>query len=166
MRGQPARRPDSGGRSTVYGTRGAVACEHPQAALAGIRVLDDGGNAADACVAMAASMAVLAPMSTGMGGDAFLLFYDAAKRRVLGANSCGQAPRAANIEKLRGRGIKEMPEHGGLSVTVPGAVRLWEDAVERLGRLTLSRLLVLQCHLYKHWGILYLWTGEEKDDRG
>jgi len=85
---------------------------------------------------------------------------------VLGANSCGQAPRAANIEKLRGRGIKEMPEHGGLSVTVPGAVRLWEDAVERLGRLTLSRLLVLQCHLYKHWGILYLWTGEEKDDRG
>ena len=141
MRGQPARRPDSGGRSTVFGTRGAVACEHPQAALAGIRALDDGGNAADACVAMAASMAVLAPMSTGMGGDAFLLFYDADTRRVIGANGCGRAPRAATIEKLRGRGIKEMPEQGGLSVTVPGAVRLWEDAVKRLGRLTLSRLL-------------------------
>ena len=80
MRDQPARRPDSGGRSTVFGARGAVASEHPQAALAGIRALDDGGNAADACVAMAASMAVLAPMSTGMGGDAFLLFYDADTR--------------------------------------------------------------------------------------
>ena len=80
MRGQPARRPDSGGRSTVFGMRGAVACEHPRAALAGIRALDDGGNAADACVAMAASVAVLAPMSTGMGGDAFLLFYDADTR--------------------------------------------------------------------------------------
>jgi gamma-glutamyltranspeptidase/glutathione hydrolase len=68
------------GRSTVFGTRGAVACEHPRAALAGIRALDDGGNIADACVAMAASVAVLAPMSTGMGGDAFLLFYDADTR--------------------------------------------------------------------------------------
>ena len=141
MRSQSAKRPDFGGRSTVLGTRGAVACEHPQAALAGIRALDNGGNAADACVAMAASMAVLAPMSTGMGGDAFLLFYDAGTRRVLGASGCGRAPRAATIEKLRGRGIKEMPEHGGLPITVPGAVRLWEDAAERLGRLTLSRLL-------------------------
>ncbi len=69
-------RPDLGGRSTVFGTRGAVACEHPLAALAGIKVLDEGGNAADACVAMAAAMAVLAPMATGMGGDAFLLFYE------------------------------------------------------------------------------------------
>src|SRR5215210_1303028 len=100
MRGQPARRPDSGGRSTVFGTRGAVACEHPQAALAGIRALDDGGNAADACVAMAASMAVLSPMSTGMGGDAFLLFYDADTRRVIGANGCGLSTRAATTEKL------------------------------------------------------------------
>src|SRR5215210_6206754 len=111
--GLTPRRPDLGGRSTVFGTRGAVACEHPLAALAGIKVLDEGGNAADACVAMAALMAVLAPMATGMGGDAFLLFFDAASGRVLGA----------------------------LTVTVPGAVRLWEDAAERLGRLSLSRLL-------------------------
>ena len=51
-----ARRPDLGGRSTVYGTKGAVACEHPGAALAGLRILDVGGNAADACVSMAACM--------------------------------------------------------------------------------------------------------------
>ena len=76
MKERGTRRPDSGGRSTVYGTRGAVSCEHPQAALVGIRTLDEGGNAADACVAMAAAMAVLAPMTTGMGGDAFLLFYE------------------------------------------------------------------------------------------
>lgn len=141
MRNYPARRPDSGGRSTVFGTRGAVACEHPQAALAGIRVLDDGGNAADACVAMAASMAVFAPMATGMGGDAFLLFYDAQTKRVLGANGSGRAPYSPTIEKLRSRGITQMPKHGGLTVTVPGAVRLWEDATERLGSLPLSRLL-------------------------
>lgn len=136
-----ARRPDLGGRSTVYGTRGAVACEHPSAALAGIRVLDAGGNAADACVAMAACMAVLAPMATGMGGDAFLLFYEAETGSVLGANGSGRAPRAATIEKLRERGVTEMPERGGLTITVPGAVRLWEDAVASLGTLPLARLL-------------------------
>jgi gamma-glutamyltranspeptidase / glutathione hydrolase len=139
--GLATRRPDLGGRSTVFGTRGAVACEHPLAALAGIKVLDEGGNAADACVAMAALMAVLAPMTTGMGGDAFLLFYDAASGHVLGANGAGRSPKAATVEKLRDRGLTEMPERGALTVTVPGAVRLWEDAATRLGRLPLSRLL-------------------------
>ncbi len=134
-------RPDDGGRSTVYGTKGAVACEHPQAALAGIRVLDAGGTAADACVAMVSCMAVLAPMTTGMGGDAFLLFHDAKTGEVLGANGSGRAPKEASIEKLRQSGIKDMPERGGLAVTVPGAVRLWEDAAKSLGRLPLSELL-------------------------
>ena len=134
-------RPDSGGRSTVLGTRGAVACEHPQAALAGIRMLDAGGTAADACVAMAAVMAVVGPMTTGMGGDAFLIFYEAETGRVRGANGSGRAPRAGTIEKLHDRGISEMPKHGGLTVTVPGAVRLWEDAAKSLGRLPLLELL-------------------------
>src|SRR5918995_5103439 len=111
--GRFARRPDLGGRSTVFGTKGAVACEHPGAALAGIRVLDAGGTAADACVAMAACMAVVAPMATGMGGDAFLLFYEAETGRVLGANGSGRAPRAATVEKLREKGLSEMPERGG-----------------------------------------------------
>src|ERR671917_627503 len=113
-----ARRPDPGGRSTVYGTKGAVACEHPAAALAGIRMLDAGGTAADACVAMAACMAVVSPMQTGMGGDAFLLFYEAETGSVLGANGSGRAPKAATIEKLRDGGLSEMPERGGLTVTV------------------------------------------------
>jgi gamma-glutamyltranspeptidase/glutathione hydrolase len=139
--GRITRRPDLGGRSTVYGTKGAVACEHPSAALAGIRVLDAGGTAADACVAMAACMAVLSPMQTGMGGDAFLLFYEAETGSVLGANGSGRAPGAATIEKLRDRGISEMPERGGLPVTVPGGVRLWEDAAASLGNLPLARLL-------------------------
>src|SRR5918995_1724793 len=140
-RDKGVRRPDPGGRSTVYGTRGAVACEHPAAALAGIRVLDDGGTAADACVAMAACMAVVSPMQTGMGGDAFLLFYEAQTGRVLGANGSGRAPQAVSIEKLRDRGVSEMPERGGITVTVPGAVRLWEDAANSLGNLPLARLL-------------------------
>jgi gamma-glutamyltranspeptidase / glutathione hydrolase len=136
-----ARRPDRGGRSTVFGTRGAVACEHPAAAVAGLRVLDEGGTAADACVAMAAAMAIVAPMATGMGGDAFLLFYEAETGRVLGANGSGAAPRSATIQKLRDAGLKEMPARGGTTITVPGAVRLWEDAANSLGNLPFARLL-------------------------
>jgi gamma-glutamyltranspeptidase/glutathione hydrolase len=117
-----------------------VACEHPAAAVAGLRVLDEGGTAADACVAMAAAMAV-APMATGMGGDAFLLFYEAETGRVLGANGSGAAPRSATIQKLRDAGLKEMPARGGTTITVPGAVRLWEDAANSLGNLPFARLL-------------------------
>jgi gamma-glutamyltranspeptidase/glutathione hydrolase len=121
--------------------KGAVACEHSSAAVAGIRVLDAGGTAADACVTMAACMAVLGPMATGVGGDAFLLFYEAETGSVLGANGSGRAPGAATIEKLRDRGLTEMPERGALTVTVPGAIRLWEDAANSLGNLPLARLL-------------------------
>src|SRR3712207_9303918 len=78
--------------TTLFRSKGAVACEHPAAALAGIRVLDAGGTAADACVAMAACMAVLSPMQTGMGGDAFLLFFEADTGRVLGTDGSGRAP--------------------------------------------------------------------------
>jgi gamma-glutamyltranspeptidase/glutathione hydrolase len=134
-----ARRPDLGGRSTVFGTKGAVACEHPSAAVIGLRILDDGGTAADACVAMAAAMAVLSPMQTGMGGDAFLIFYEGETGRVNGMNGAGQAPAALTVEKHLDLG--EMPERGGLTVTVPGAVRLWEDAANRYGNQSLARLL-------------------------
>ena len=137
----PTRRPDPGGRSTVFGTRGAVACEHPTAAVAGLRTLDAGGNAADACVAMAAAMAVLSPMQTGMGGDAFLLFYEAETGLVTGVDGSGRAPEAATVERILELGWSEMPERGGLTVTVPGAVRLWEDAVNRFGNQPLARLL-------------------------
>ena len=100
-------RPDSGGRSTVYGTRGVVACEHPRAALAGIRMLDAGGTAADACVAMAAAMAVLSPMMTGPGGDAFLLHCDAATGAVRGLEGAGAGRAAARASRRCARGARD-----------------------------------------------------------
>ena len=127
-------RPDQGGRSTVSGTRGVVAAEDPRAALAGIRVLDAGGNAADACVAMAAVLAVVAPMMTGPGGDAFLQFFDAATGEVRGLEGAGAAGSLAP-------GRSTMPARGPETITVPGAVRLWADAAAGLGRLPLARLL-------------------------
>ncbi|HEY6581410.1 MAG TPA: gamma-glutamyltransferase [Rubrobacter sp.] len=136
-----SRRPDAGGRSTVFGTKAAVACEHPTAALIGLRVLDAGGTAADACVAMAAAMVVLSPMQTGMGGDAFLLFYESETGQVTGIDGSGRAPGTVSVERVLDLGLSEMPERGGLTVTVPGAVRLWEDAANRFGNQPLAHLL-------------------------
>ena len=133
-----ARRPDLGGRSTVYGTKGAVACEHPSAALAGIRVLDAGDCRRRLC-RDGRLHGRPRPDGDGHGRRRLLLFYEAETGSVLGANGSGRAPRAATIEKLRERGITEMPERGGLTITVPGAVRLWGGAA--LGHLPLARLL-------------------------
>jgi Gamma-glutamyltranspeptidase len=140
MRGQPARRPDSGGAP-----RSSERVARLPASIRGPRSLASVPSTTGATPPMPAwrwpPRWPSSPRCQPAWAAAFLLFYDAGTGRVLGANGCGRAPRAATIEKLRRRGIKEMPEHGGLSVTVPGAARLWEDAVKRLGRLTLSRLL-------------------------
>jgi len=128
-------------RSVVMGFRGAVATSQSLAALAGLRMLLQGGNAADAAVAAAATLNVVEPMSTGMGGDAFALIYWAADRRVYGLNASGRAPYAANPEALRRRGFSQMPERGILPVTVPGAVAGWADLVARFGKLGLDQAL-------------------------
>ena len=73
-------------RSPVICRHGCVACSQPLAAEAGLSVLKRGGNAADAAVAVAACLNVTEPCSTGIGGDAFCLFYDAAAKAVRGLN--------------------------------------------------------------------------------
>jgi gamma-glutamyltranspeptidase/glutathione hydrolase len=82
---------------------------------------------------------VLEPTSNGIGGDGFALIWDGA--RLHGVNGSGRAPAALSLEALRRAGHDKVPTHGWLSVTVPGAVRLWGDIHERFGRLPLEQLL-------------------------
>lgn len=127
-------------RSTVHSTRGIIACTQPLAARAGQKVLDAGGNAADAAVAVAAALNVTEPCNTGIGGDCFALFYSARDKTVKGINGSGRAVKGLSVEQLRekvgagkhGRDA-DMPLRGALSVTVPGAASAWVDVVERWG---------------------------------
>lgn len=73
-------------RSAVYCRNGCVACTQPLAGDAGIRILRNGGNAADAAVAVAAALNVTEPCSTGIGGDCFCLYYNAKNKTVEGIN--------------------------------------------------------------------------------
>ena len=158
-------------RSTVMGSKGVVACSQPLASSAGIEILNKGGNAADAAVAVAAALNVTEPCNTGIGGDAFCLFYDAKNRKVRAFNGSGRAPAAMTLEKLRAAGITgdEIPHTSLHSVTVPGAASAWVDTVERLGsgNLTLSDILAPAIRLAEngypvHESTAYLWNVSEK----
>lgn len=118
-------------RPPVMGKRGAVAANHPQAAQAGLLALRAGGNAADAAVATAATLAVVEPMMSGLGGDGFYHLYDAASRRATVYNGTGPAPAAATPERYKA-GI---PRTGPLSVSVPGLLAGLAMMHERHGRL-------------------------------
>ena len=80
---------------------GAVATSQRLASEAGLSVLREGGNAADAAVAAAAALNLTEPMSTGLGGDMFALFYDARTRAVTAINGSGRAAASLSIERLR-----------------------------------------------------------------
>lgn len=126
-------------RSPVLSTRGAVASSQPLATLAGINILQAGGNAADAAVATAAALAVTEPGSTGIGGDCFTLFYRASDRAVEAINGSGRSPGGLTLELAVGaHGFDPQGPH---SVTVPGAVAGWADTVDRFGAMDLAEVL-------------------------
>ncbi|MCW5875629.1 MAG: gamma-glutamyltransferase family protein [Anaerolineales bacterium] len=128
-------------RSPVAGRGGMVATSQPLAVAAGLAMLRDGGNAADAAVATAAALNVTEPTSTGIGGDCFALYYEAASRQVYALNGSGRAPAALSLELLAKQGIRELPLYHAHTVTVPGAAAGWCDLVARHGRLPMAEVL-------------------------
>jgi gamma-glutamyltranspeptidase/glutathione hydrolase len=128
-------------RSNVLATRGMVATSQPLAAQAGLAMLQAGGTAADAAIATAAMLNVVEPISTGIGGDCFALYYDAATRTVTALNGSGRAPGAASGDELRALGYTAMPTYTGHAVSIPGTVAGWSDLLQRHGRMTLADVL-------------------------
>ena len=128
-------------RPDVRGTSGAVSAGHPLAAAAGHDVLRRGGNAMDAAIAMAGVLAVVRPHMNGIGGDAFALYYEAETGQVHAMNGSGRAGALATPALFAGRGLDEIPGNGPLSVSVPGAVAAWVDALDRFGTLPREELL-------------------------
>jgi gamma-glutamyltranspeptidase/glutathione hydrolase len=119
-----------------------VATSQPLAVAAGLEILAQGGNAADAAVATAAVLNVTEPTSTGIGGDCFALYFNAADRQVSALNGSGRAPAALTLERLRDEGFdQELPPFHPYTITVPGACAGWFDLVEAFGRLEMSQVL-------------------------
>lgn len=119
-----------------------VAASQPLAVAAGLEILGQGGNAADAAVGAAAALNVTEPTSTGIGGDCFALYYNAADQQVSALNGSGRAPSALTLERLQKEGItSEIPPYHPFTITVPGACAGWCDLVGRFGSLEMPQVL-------------------------
>jgi len=136
----PPKRPVVG-RSVVATRYGIVAASQPLAARAGVQVLERGGNAVDAAIAANAVMGVVEPAMNGIGGDLFVIFYEAKTGKLHGLNSGGWAPTGLTPELLKSKGFKQMPQRGIYSVTVPGAVAGWDALRAKFGALPMRDLL-------------------------
>src|SRR5262245_57391177 len=128
-------------RSMVLGTNGMIATSQPLASAAGLKVLQDGGNAIDAAITAAAVLAVVEPTMNGVGGDLFAIVYDAKTKRVRGLNASGRAPAAMTVDEFRRRKLDEIPYRGVLSVSVPGVVDGWNELLSSYGTLPLAKAL-------------------------
>ena len=129
------------GRSTVYSSGGVVVSISPLAVSAGIGELAAGGNAFDAAVAVAAVEAVTVPPSCGLGGEPFVIMYDAKSGLAHGLNGSGKAPMAASRDFFVERGHRFMPLEGPLAAAIPGEALAWEQISDRFGTRPLSKLL-------------------------
>jgi gamma-glutamyltranspeptidase/glutathione hydrolase len=138
------------GRSVVMTDRGIVATSHYVASQAGAQVLAQGGSAMDAAITANAVLGVTEPMMNGIGGDLFLIYWDAKAGKLYGLNASGWAPRKLTIEFLRKQGITAMPHDGIHSVTVPGVVDGWSQAHKRFGRLPWKDLFTPAIYYAEH----------------
>ncbi len=118
------------------GTRGMVSSAHPAATRAGLEILEKGGNAFDAAVAVAAALNVVEPAMSGMGGYGTILIYDAGKNRILYLNPSGRIPAAVNSDLFRAPTPGYLENRAGpKAVSTPGNVHAWEAMSVKYGRL-------------------------------
>ena len=131
---------------TTRAYAGMVTAPHHLAAQAGIDVMRDGGNAVEAMIAAASTIAVVYPHMNGLGGDGFWLIGRRGEG-VTGIQACGRSAALASRDWYHERGFETIPSRGPLSaLTVAGAVSGWQAAYEHSrarhgGRLPLARLL-------------------------
>jgi gamma-glutamyltranspeptidase/glutathione hydrolase len=127
-------------RGIVMGRNGMVASIHPLASKVGIDILEKGGTAADAAIAMISVLHIVEPPMSGLGGDAMILYYSAKDKKVYGLNSSGRSPYNSSLEWFIKNGHKKMPRKGIHTVTVPGAFYGWTMLHERFWTMELSSL--------------------------
>ena len=126
----------------AVGTNGMVSSAHPLATRAGLEVLEDGGNAFDAAVAVAATLGVVEPYMSGIGGYGAMVVYDARTGEVRSLSAATRTPETLDPDAFRppAPGYLEN-RRGAPAASTPGSVNDWEALWEEYGELGWSRLL-------------------------
>ena len=133
--------PPQQSRSVVLAKNGMVATSHPLAAQVGLNILQSGGNAADAAIAVDAMLGLVEPMSCGIGGDLFVIYWDAKTQKLYGLNASGRSPYKLTREVFREKNLAQIPDEGPLSWSVPGCVDGWVELQHRFGNADLKTVL-------------------------
>jgi gamma-glutamyltranspeptidase/glutathione hydrolase len=128
-------------RSMVVSKLGIVSTPQFLASQAGAHILEQGGNAIDAAIAANAVMGVVQPYVNGIGGDLFMIYYDAKTQKLYGLNSSGWTPKALTLETLKSKGITALDPIGVDTIDIPGAVAGWDAMHKRFGTLPFSTTL-------------------------
>ena len=132
-------------RSEVIAPKAMAATSQPLATQIALDVMKDGGNAIDAAIAANAALGLMEPTGSGVGGDLFAIVWHAKSGKLYGYNGSGRSPKSLTYEKLKAEldrlGVREIPPHGPLPVSVPGAVDGWFALHGRFGRLPMARVL-------------------------
>jgi gamma-glutamyltranspeptidase/glutathione hydrolase len=128
-------------RPELVGTFGMAASTHPIATAAGMAVLEEGGTAFDAAVAMGLTLQVVQPHLCGLGGDVPIIGFDAASNSSWVLCGQGVSPAAATPEHFAELGLEIVPGTGQLPAVVPGAFGAWMTLLERHGTLPLRSIM-------------------------
>ena len=127
-------------RSEVIAQNGMVATSHPLATQIGLDILKNGGNAIDAAIAANIALGLMEPTGNGIGGDLFVILWDADSQKLYGLNASGPAPKSLSIDYFKDNNLTKIPSYGPLPVTVPGAVDGWIKLHERFGSVKFKDL--------------------------
>lgn len=124
-------------RPLITGREAAITSLEPLASMAGMRVLQQGGNAFDAAIATAVAVTVVDPRMSSIGGNGFATLYVAKTQEVRALNFYGSAPKGATVNVYQGKDYS----HGFLSVPVPSCLKGYEALHKAYGRLPWSKVL-------------------------
>jgi gamma-glutamyltranspeptidase / glutathione hydrolase len=126
-------------RSEVYAPHAMAATSHPLVTQIALQTMRDGGSAVDAAIAADAALGLMEPTGSGIGGDLFAIVWDPKTKKLYGYNGSGRSPEALTLAEFQRRGLSDIPSHGPLPVSVPGAVDAWFALHGKFGRRTMAQ---------------------------
>ena len=128
-------------RSEVYAPHAMAATSHPLATQIALDTLRAGGSAVDAAIAANAALGLMEPTGNGIGGDLFAIVWDPKTQKLHGYNGSGRSPKALTRQWFIDNGYTDIPPHGPLPVSVPGAVDGWFALHGRFGKRSMAQNL-------------------------
>ncbi|MDA3781424.1 MAG: gamma-glutamyltransferase [Bacteroidales bacterium] len=128
-------------RSEVIAQHGMACTSQPLATQVALDILKKGGNAIDAAIAADATLGLMEPTGSGIGGDLFAIIWDAKTQKLYGLNASGRSPKSLTLEYFKENNYNKIPALGPLPVSVPGCVDGWFEIHNKFGNLDMKEIL-------------------------